>query len=120
MFMWEYITWWYGAGWQRLASNIIRRIKRTYLGFSVPILLRTLFEPWRRIISTDTQSLANKLRSYVDNLISRIVGLCVRILALIAAGSLILVTALVGSILVILWPLMPVAAIGLIIWGVIK
>lgn len=120
MFIWELISWWYGAGWQELRVGIIRRIKRTYLGFSVPILIRTMFEPWRRIISTDSENIMAKFRSLIDNLVSRAVGFVVRLLALMAAGILILGTAIGGAILFVVWPLTPFIGIALILWGIIK
>lgn len=120
MFLQAYFVWWYRAGWQRLGQNVLRHIKRTYLGFSVAILFRTLFEPWRRIISTENETIGQKLRSALDNVISRAVGLVVRILALIAAGLLIVATVIFGVVAIILWPILPIGVMVLMVWGIIQ
>jgi hypothetical protein len=120
MFVMEFLSWWYGPGWQRLGQNTLRHIQRSYQGFSVSILLRTLFEPWRRIISTNSETIVDKFRSVIDNLISRCVGFVVRIFALIAAGIIIAGTAIFGAAAVLVWPLVPLSAIILIVWGAIR
>ena len=87
--------------------------------FSVPILLRTLFAPWKRIISYPGASLEAKLRAFTDNLVSRAVGFVVRVLVLLTALTLEALAACVGVVWIILWPLLPVAAVVLLIKAVV-
>jgi hypothetical protein len=120
MFIWQLLTWWYGKGWLELVRGIRHRIKRTYLGFSVDILLRTLFAPWRRIVAAESDNIIDQLRGLIDNLISRFVGLAVRLLALATAGIVLIGTIVIGGILILFWPITPVCALTLIAWGIVK
>jgi hypothetical protein len=114
-----FLQWWYGPGWGDASRRLVARIEGTYLEFSVPILLRTLFSPWRRITSPPGTSLEQKLRAVVDNAVSRAVGFSVRVMALIAAGGIIVTYAVVGSVLLALWPLLPLAGPALIVAGLL-
>jgi len=87
--------------------------------FSVDVLIKTLFSPWKRIISLPGRSLDEKFRAAIDNLVSRVIGFMVRILVLIAAVIIMIVTLAVGVALAILWPLIPFLAVGLIVWGIL-
>lgn len=113
----EFVRWWYGAGWMRLIHSIRDRIRRIALSFSVPLLLKTLFLPWRRIISYGGNSIADKFKAALDNLVSRVVGAMVRLIVILTAGIAIVLTAVGGAIAVVLWPLVPVLGVGLIIRG---
>jgi hypothetical protein len=117
MLVWSYIQWWYGTGWQQTAGSVRTRIRSIYLNFSVPILLRTLMSPWRRIVSNGGGSLSQRFHAVIDNFVSRWVGLGVRLGALIAALVMIAITAVGGAIILILWPLVPIIGIALIIRG---
>jgi len=79
--------------------------------FSVAILLKTLFAPWRRITTPAGKGIDAKLRAMIDNFVSRVVGFTVRIgvllIALLLAGG----TLLLYSLIMIAWPLMPIAVI---------
>src|SRR5687767_11777583 len=85
MLLAAFIQWWYGPGWHDAARRLKTRIRTTYLSFSIPILLGTLFAPWKRIITPPGASLQDKMRAMADNAISRAVGFTVRIFVLIAA-----------------------------------
>jgi hypothetical protein len=114
-----FIEWWYGPGWFRAWNSLGDRLKRTYYGFSVPQLSRTLFSPWRRIVSLGGGSLGDRLRARVDNAVSRVVGLIVRILTLIAAIVVCLWWIVIAALQLALWPFAPVVAIVLIVKGLL-
>ena len=111
--------WWYGPGWFRAWNSLGGRLKRTYYGFSVPQLSRTLFSPWRRIVSLGGGSIGDRLRAMVDNFVSRCVGLIVRLLTLAVAGVIIIWWILVAVAQLILWPLAPIVAVILIVKGIL-
>lgn len=114
-----FFRWWYGPGWRDSADRLRMRLVTTYLEFSVPILVRTLFAPWRRIISYSGGSLSDRARAALDNVISRFVGLGVRLLALTAAIILLTMNLLLGGLWLVAWPLLPLAGPILIAWGVL-
>ena len=54
-------------------------VKKFFLFFSIDLLLKTLFQPWKRDeIDTTNMSLQDKARVLMMNLISRLVGAVVR------------------------------------------
>jgi hypothetical protein len=112
-----FIQWWYGPGWREAGQGILNRIRSTYLNFSIPILLRTMFEPWRRIVSPSQGSLGMKMRAALDNLVSRFVGFGVRLCALLAALVLIVLNLIIGGIIFVLWPLLPLLSILMVAGG---
>ncbi len=112
-----FLQWWYGPGWRWAGNNLVSRLNGTASGFSIPILLRTLFEPWRRIITPSDGALSQRVRAMFDNLISRFVGFGVRILTLITGGIIMAGTLVIGGIIVILWPLLPPIGVLLALGG---
>jgi hypothetical protein len=115
----ELVTWWYGQGWLTLLRNMQRRLLRTSQLFSLPSLLRTLFAPWRRIMTYPGEGLEEHVRAATDNLVSRMVGFVVRIIVLITACIIMFVVMLVALIELIAWPLLPLGILVSLIKGLI-
>lgn len=116
--LFEFFVWWYGPGWLDAWKNCFTWVKNVEQAFSVDVLLKTLFSPWKRIISSPGRSIDEKFRGLIDNLISRTVGFMVRLMVLVIALVMIAVMAVAGLVLAILWPVMPLLSLGLIIWGI--
>jgi hypothetical protein len=114
-----FVQWWYGPGWSNAASRLMTRIQETYLIFSVPSLLSTLFAPWRRIVSAPGRSIGDRFRAGIDNLISRVVGLIVRLMALTAAFLIILFYLIFGGLMLVVWPAAPLLGPILIVGGLV-
>jgi len=114
-----FLQWWYGPGWLRGWTSLGARLRRTYYGFSVPQLSRTLLSPWRRIITPGGGSFSDRMRATLDNLVSRIVGLVVRILTIISAGIIAAWWLVIAALQLVVWPLLPLAALGLIVKAVL-
>lgn len=117
--LFEFFVWWYGPGWLLAWKNSLEWVRKVQLSFSIDVLLKTLFSPWKRIVSFGGRSIDEKFRAAIDNLISRIIGFCVRIIILFVALLLMAMTALAGILLAVLWPLLPFLGIGLIFWGIL-
>ncbi|HUD10244.1 MAG TPA: hypothetical protein VMR28_01070 [Candidatus Saccharimonadales bacterium] len=113
------LTWWYGQGWSQVASSIPRRLHATIKLFSADTLLRTLFAPWRRIVSYPGKSLSDHFRAMIDNIISRIVGFLVRLSVLISAVLALVIITVFGVIELVVWPLLPLAAVASLIKGIL-
>jgi hypothetical protein len=103
----EFFKWWYGAGWAQAAKGGVNLVKKVELSFSISVLLRTLFAPWKMIVTPSGRSLDEKMRAFVDNLVSRTIGFFVRIFSLIAAIILTAGAAFVGLTIAFFWPLIP-------------
>ncbi len=87
--------------------------------FSLPLLLRSLFSPWRKYRWNYTKGfdLGNFFSTLISNIFSRIIGAVMRI-ALIVVGILFQIFVLIAGLVVILfWVLLPVIiASGLILF----
>lgn len=114
-----FFSWWYGRGWQQVAKSFSPRIHNVVYSFSVEQLLKTLFSPWKRIITQPGRSLEDRLHAAADNTFSRAVGFIVRICVLLAAIVSVAVVALLSIIETIAWPLLPLAIPGFIIAGLV-
>ena|SRR5580765_1214268 len=119
MFLLDLFGWWYGAGWAGVLTSNRRRLAALADMFSTKILLRTLFAPWRRIITVPGASLDAHIRALVDNLVSRLIGFSIRAFVLFA-GCIAFIFLAVGTLLeLIVWPLVPIAGLGLIVKGLL-
>lgn len=105
----ELFKWWYGSGWLEAWQGVPNSIQRASLQFSIPLLLRNLFAPWKRIVALPGRSLDEKFRSAIDNLVSRFIGFIVRLLTLMAAIVAIIAAALLSLVVAVAWPLIPLA-----------
>jgi hypothetical protein len=117
--MLEMIRWWYGRGWSDCAANAKQRLVVLADTFSVAILLRTLFAPWKRIITYPGAGLEAYFRAMLDNLVSRFIGFFVRIGVLLSAAIVFVLCIVIGFLQIIAWPLVPFAGLALIVWGMI-
>lgn len=86
--------------------------------FSIDLLLRTFFAPFRQISAGKVQGpLGVQMRAFFDRLISRIIGAMVRFVMIIVGSVALGVYGLFGFVAIIIWaivPLMPV--IGFWLW----
>lgn len=110
-------SWWYGAGWKLVASNVSKRLDKTLASFSVPTLARTLFAPWKRIVSSPGSGIDAHLRAALDNLVSRCVGFTVRLIVLLTALVCLATIAVLGVLQIVLWPLVPLLIVVFTIKG---
>jgi hypothetical protein len=81
--------------------------------FSIDLLLRTLFSPFRQISAGKVNGpLGVQMRAAVDKLISRVIGGIMRSLVVIIGSLTLLVAAIVGLLRIVLWPLIPLVPIA--------
>jgi hypothetical protein len=102
----EFFTWWYGKGWAnalQTAKNWLAGVQRE---FSADILVKTLFDPWKRIVSGSGLTLDKKLSTMLDNFVSRCVGFIIRSITLLASLFAMFFAAIAGFVWVIVWPLL--------------
>lgn len=120
----ELLSWWFTAGWLTFAKKLSDSISGLTDFFSLSSLIRTLFQPYRQISAGKTNnnaSLELKFHAFTDRLVSRCVGFVSRLVLIIIGLILIIISATLGTILLILWPLIPIipaAGIILTIMGV--
>ncbi len=106
------LSWWYGAGWWQRIVAVKERIAGLYDYFSIDLLLKTLFAPFRQISAGGVRGpLSVQLQAWFDRLISRIIGAVVRIGVIVIGSLALLLGAFVGLTMIIVWPLIPLMPI---------
>jgi hypothetical protein len=103
----SFFQWWYGPGWRQVHGAIGTRVVGVIAAFSVPQLLKTLFAPWRRIITYPGASLEARFKAWGDNLVSRVIGFFVRLFVLLGAGVSLTVVLILSVAELLAWPLLP-------------
>jgi len=106
-------SWWYGDGLKRFWQLASERMTRTADYFSIGLLLKTLFNPFRQISNVNLRPDAPmdvKFRAFGDKLLSRFIGAFMRTLMIIIGGIcllFILIFTLIGMILYFISPILP-------------
>lgn len=101
-------SWWYTTAWKNLAQQIERRVDRCLDFFSVALLFRTLFDPFRQIAAGNVRgSMDVKMRAWADRTFSRFFGAFVRMLFIVLGLLSSAVLIIVGFVQLIVWPVVP-------------
>ncbi len=122
MIILDWAQWWYGAGLRRRVQLLGRRIGKAVDFFSISLLLKTLFAPFRQISAEKSHSagLETRARMVVDRMVSRLIGGAMRIFVILA-GLVVLAVLAVWSILVlachVLRPVLVVVCVVLFCMG---
>lgn len=112
MFIVGLFSWWYGAGWRQRIAAVGERLVGLYDYFSIDLLLRTLFSPFRQISASGVRGpLGAQLRAWLDRLISRVIGAVVRLIVIVIGTVALCLAGLIGLVMIIAWPLIPLVPI---------
>ena len=105
----SFVQWWYGRGLKEYALGFLDGLRDAADFFSIRLLIRNLFAPFRQIAATsrDHLPLTARLQAWFDLLISRLVGATIRFLLLVIGTVFIICRAALGLVVMILWPLLP-------------
>ncbi len=108
-------------GWQEAAKAFLAAIRRLSGVFSIDLLLRTLFSPWKQTVNIAGPNTPPQLRIkwWVGNQVSRFIGFIIRSSTLIVAALGLLVATVLGGAILLIWPLVPVTSVALIIVGLL-
>jgi len=107
----SFIRWWYGPGWRGTVRETRRRLGDLARNFSLGILLKTLFAPWKQLdaFSGQNRGLDAKFRAWLDKSISRFIGFLVRSATLWAAFFGLVFLLLSRMAWILIWPCLPLA-----------
>lgn len=113
------LSWWYTTGWRQRVSFLREKLASTVDYFSIDLLLRTLFSPYRQISAGKvTGSLNVQMHAFFDRLISRMIGAMIRLVMIIIGTIAIIGHTIIGIVLVFGWALVPLAPlIGIILFA---
>lgn len=113
----DFLQWWYSRGWGHFAMALVDKFRGMADFFSISLLLRTLFSPFKQISTqdaTDGGPMAY-ISNFFDKLLSRIIGAIVRTMILIFGMVVLLIEAILSLVFVIAWPAIPLAPIACIV-----
>lgn len=117
----DILAWWYTVACKQALKQTLIRVNRVLDAFSVSLLARTLFAPFRQIDAGRVRgSLEVQLAAWFNRMFSRIVGFFVRSIMIISGYVAACGVLLVGSLWALLWlvlPLLPIAGVVLMILG---
>jgi hypothetical protein len=118
MFIVGILSWWYGPGWRERVSIMREHVVSTMDYFSIGLLLKTLFSPFRQISAGKVSGpLAVQMRAFFDGLISRMIGGMIRSVMVIVGIFAIVLNGVIGCIGLILWAFVPLLPIfGVVLW----
>ena len=114
-----YLLWHYTTAWVDLVRLYQNFSWFLWHFFSIGVLLRTLFSPWRRLHEGRSKSTAGLLGSAIMNLILRAVGFFARFATILFGLAAIVLLSVCFLLLLLLWPLLPLLIVALIAQGVI-
>lgn len=108
MFIVGMLSWWYGVGWIERAKLIRERMARTVDYFSITLLIKTLFAPFRQISAGKVNGpLGVKWRAFIDRTISRVIGALIRTIIILIGCVTITLYGLVGIVTMVVWAIVP-------------
>lgn len=121
----EMFLWWYSRGWGVFVDQLKNYFASIIDFFSMDSLFRTLFKPFRQISAESASansSIDLRFQMFLDRLISRTVGFFSRLILILVGVILMICGGVLGLVLIVLWPIIPLLPIGgilLTILGVI-
>lgn len=100
--------WWYTTGWLTLMQRGVGRVQAVGHFFSIPLLLGSLFAPFRQISAGQVQgSLAVQMRAWGDRLFSRFMGAIIRSMLVIVGAACVIVASVALLCVITIWPFIP-------------
>jgi len=115
-----FFKWWYGAGWKLVWKRLGERVHSVASAFSVTLLIRTLFSPWRRVVAARGRGFDAAVHAAIDNAVGRFIGFSVRCVVLVAAALSTVFISIIGIIILVVWPFLPLSAAALLVLGVLR
>lgn len=116
------IEWWYINGWKMFLHGLANNLKNAADFFSIRLLVRNMFAPFRQISAegTDSSAMDARMAAFFDRLLSRVIGAIVRFFLLIIGTVLIIMEAVVGIVLAIAWPLAPLLIVLCVLLSIMQ
>jgi hypothetical protein len=115
----DFPLWYYTGAFRDILGVWLNFMWFIYHFFSMPLLVRTLFSPWRRMTDSYRKgSIEEMLQSVVMNVMSRVFGAIVR-LSLLICGAIFLSIGVLGLFIVLaLWACTPVLLVIIMARGI--
>lgn len=120
----NYFKWWYSDGFLRMLQYLKAFCILLTDAFSVRIILKTFFQPWKRDITpTQGLSLDKKIQVWIWNLISRFFGMTIKgitFLVFLFSFFMLLAFCLIFILIWLFFPIIILGCLGYVIFYVLK
>ena len=114
----EMLRWWYATGWIQAFQRIRDWTLAVEHMFSLTLLVKTLFAPWKRIVAAPGRGLDAKIHAALDNFVSRCIGFVIRVFVIVAAAVGMIMAFMASTVMAVLWPLLPVLLVICTVKGI--
>lgn len=116
----DYLLWHYTRAFNEIFHVWLNFIWFTIHFFSLPLLLRSWFAPWKRMTEDrgDTWSLEDFASYIIINILSRLFGFIARGLIIIIGLIALLLTSITGFLIYLLWAVAPTLLIIILGFGI--
>jgi hypothetical protein len=104
----SFLQWWYSRGWGIYFRGFIARLHSIADFFSIGLLLKTLFSPFRQISAGESSENGKFMVVFLDKLVSRFIGFFIRFFIIIFGIIGLSATLAIGLVIAIIWPCIPV------------
>lgn len=109
MFIVGMLSWWYGPGWAMRARLVRERLAASLDYFSIDLLAKTLFSPFRQISAGKVDGpIGVRFRAWVDRLISRVIGFFVRTIIIFVGCLTLIFHTIIGGLTLLFWAVVPI------------
>lgn len=107
-----FFGWWYGRGLEDLVKFLLVCFSYLINMFSVVGILKTLFSPWKKMVSDRGKGIEGLKLWLIDNMVSRAVGFIVRLFMLIFFVVSFIVLVFFSLLALMFWIFMPLYIIS--------
>jgi hypothetical protein len=116
----SYLSWHYSQAFVDIYHNSKTLLWFVYYFFSLPILLKTFFAPWKRMDmeKPDHEHMSDKLGRLLINTLMRLIGMFLRTI-FILIGLAVMAGLLFAEVsFILLWVVLPVLIVAMLIKGI--
>lgn len=116
----DFFVWWYGDNFKKNQKIGRYLLIKTWDSFSVGLLLKSIFAPWKADVSSSRgQPINIMFRMFIMNLFSRLIGFVIRSLVILIGFIASLAIIILNGIGFAIYLVLPFAPIILLILGII-
>lgn len=115
----SYISWHYTSAIREIFVVWRNFILFLWEAFSVPLLVRTFFSPWKRLDEEKPDLFKPKafLSALIINIFTRMIGAIFRFIVLMISFISLFIVLVAGALMFLLWPFMPVILLAGLVVG---
>ena len=116
-----FLQWWYLRGWTDFIHKMLSGLHSIADNFSITLLLKTLVAPYKQISAygSGSESFQARISDFFDKLLSRMIGMTLRIVIIVVGIVVILLDILISGIAILLWPLLPIMPLICVVMAII-